>query len=513
MLRSSRSRAALALAVTTALALAAGCTSSAEDLFSHGTTSQTGTGGSSTSSSQGGSGAVGAGGTTNPGGAGGGGGTTTTTSTSSTTTTTTTTGQGGSGGGPVCPLACGGSESCGVGHTGLDDDCDGTVDEGCPCVPGTAQACFRGDPGLIWEPGCFTGTQLCQNGSWGPCVGGVHAIDGCALPEPDCHAIETLPFVPIDLWSGTGAFSNGATGESFTVTCPPGVASCSPVGGSTPPDAYRAVRAGQYMVHYTKQSPPGSCDFPLVVRAPGLRVELDWDLPGVDIDLHVHEPQTTTPWSMQGQSQADCGWANCKAQHFTQPMASSPNWFAGVAPPEAVDWWLEPLFEANACYFAPRNEGQTWQQFGQGCHNPRLDIDTITCNAAQTDLDQNDYCLPEVVSVDYPPMGAWTRIGVHYYSGHQTPSNAHPRVRVHCGGALGAELGPQGYDAPVTFAPAEGVDPQTGVLWLVADVRFVADPCLGLRCEVKPLFADPLLQTPLRTTGPAAGQTFAPPYP
>src|SRR4029079_18457072 len=43
---------------------------------------------------------------------------------------------------------CGPTELCGTGSgNGLDDNCDGKVDEGCLCTPGDVQKCFNGPPG------------------------------------------------------------------------------------------------------------------------------------------------------------------------------------------------------------------------------------------------------------------------------------------------------------------------------------------------------------------------------
>ena len=49
-------------------------------------------------------------------------------------------------------------ESC----NGDDDDCDGSVDEGCPCENGATKDC---------GPCVADGTQTCSGGGWGECVG------------------------------------------------------------------------------------------------------------------------------------------------------------------------------------------------------------------------------------------------------------------------------------------------------------------------------------------------------
>ncbi len=52
---------------------------------------------------------------------------------------------------------------------GLDDDCDGTVDEGCSCQDGETQSCYTGPQGTKGVGPCTGGIQTCQNGSFGTC--------------------------------------------------------------------------------------------------------------------------------------------------------------------------------------------------------------------------------------------------------------------------------------------------------------------------------------------------------
>jgi hypothetical protein len=41
-----------------------------------------------------------------------------------------------------CGSKCGPTELCDPDHVGLDDNCNGTVDEGCSCQPGAVHPCF-----------------------------------------------------------------------------------------------------------------------------------------------------------------------------------------------------------------------------------------------------------------------------------------------------------------------------------------------------------------------------------
>jgi hypothetical protein len=65
---------------------------------------------------------------------------------------------------------------------GLDDDCDGKVDEGCGCTGGTTQVCGS-------EVGsCEYGYQECTNGTWSDCTGGIEEFpEICGdLLDNDC---------------------------------------------------------------------------------------------------------------------------------------------------------------------------------------------------------------------------------------------------------------------------------------------------------------------------------------
>lgn len=432
-----------------------------------------------------------------------------------------------------CGTACGPVELCDPDHLGLDDDCNGQVDEICDCSAGSAHSCFKGDPSYLSSPGCFPGTMKCtENGQWGPCVGGVHATDDqkCYLNDTAaCHPISAVPFQDVNLKDGTGSFSDDAepNTEVWTVTCPPGISPCPAVGGMFPPDDFKPLQSGEYTVTYEKGVAGGgtaTCTYPLFVGAPGLRVELEWEHDlgedGVDLDLHLHQPNNTGPWGITGVPQ-DCTWSNCTVDYFDPffPNFSSPDWFNGAAPPDPVDWYLDPVFEKNTCYFAPRGKGQDWQNLGQGCHNPRLDLDNIYCDPLILDVEDESFCAPENVNIDYPPKDEWTRIGVHYYSSHGLSYDVHPRIKVFCNGALAAELGPAGYyepQAPITFVPSDGAGGFAGNrFWLVADVMFVDSQCGNKGCVVQPIYGDPAAKTPLFVTDTFAQSPggFGPGYP
>ncbi len=52
---------------------------------------------------------------------------------------------------------------------GIDNDCDGITDPGCDCILGQTRSCGGPNVGV-----CKTGTQTCSSaGTWGACVGAV----------------------------------------------------------------------------------------------------------------------------------------------------------------------------------------------------------------------------------------------------------------------------------------------------------------------------------------------------
>ncbi|WP_437730738.1 hypothetical protein [Sorangium sp. So ce1335] len=422
-----------------------------------------------------------------------------------------------------CGSGCGREELCTAAHLGLDDDCDGEIDEECPCVPGQAHSCFRGDPSFRDSEGCFPGTQLCdETGTWGPCLGGVHADETCYVNSSvACHPIQALPFASVDLKAGTGIFSADAVAgsERWTVACPDGVDPCPAVSGSNPADDFRPLQSGEYIVTYTKRVAGGetqSCKYPLFVGAGGLRVELEWehDFGRVDLDLHLHKPNNTQPWSMTG-SAVDCGWNNCTIAQFAIPSERQVRWFSDSGePPDPVNWFLDPVDSNNTCFFAPRGVGDAWRANRMGCHNPRLDLDNRSCDAEVTDPEREDFCAPENINIDFPPKRQWMRVGVHYYGhGGVLPDDVHPRVKIYCNSALGADLGPTGFyspERPVAFAPGDAGDR----FWLVADVLFPEpDECGQATCIVQPIYDNPDTKTPLLTTRDHVETDFGPAYP
>jgi MYXO-CTERM domain-containing protein len=112
-----------------------------------------------------------------------------------------------------------GTEIC----NGLDDDCDGTVDPGCECAAGETRPCG----GTEDEGACQPGTQTCDaTGTWGDCEGAVGpGTESCNGEDDDCD----------------GAVDEAGGGDDVAIgLCDPGEqcvgGDCVPVDPVTPPN-------------------------------------------------------------------------------------------------------------------------------------------------------------------------------------------------------------------------------------------------------------------------------------
>ncbi|MBN2360859.1 MAG: hypothetical protein JXR83_15495, partial [Deltaproteobacteria bacterium] len=132
----------------------------------------------------------------------------------------------------------------------LDNDCDGNVDEGCPCTPGDVQRCFLGPPGRRNVGACADGQQLCvmqgeEGGAWGDCTGGISPrgevcdeldndcngctdeVEGCVNPQGTCPAPgdprtpDGRPFANYQLRGGDFFTGNNAIGWHWSVVGTP----------------------------------------------------------------------------------------------------------------------------------------------------------------------------------------------------------------------------------------------------------------------------------------------------
>jgi hypothetical protein len=249
---------------------------------------------------------------------------------------------------PVADNAgCGppGYEICG---DGLDNDCNGKVDDGCPCHPGDVQRCFLGPPGKRGVGGCTDGTQTCigssEFGGWDDCIGSIgpqsevcdgldNDCNGCAddqlccggggilCPAPNDPRIAPVAPFQTKMYTGSQFFVGNAVtwtwtveggpcdklfaSADFTPQMMPPPQSFKLMGGNTANPSIYFSLSGDYTVTLTVVDDKGrtyTCKWVQRVVAPGVRFELCWDHQGTgaqgggDLDLHVHRSGTTTGW-------------------------------------------------------------------------------------------------------------------------------------------------------------------------------------------------------------------------
>jgi len=81
------------------------------------------------------------------------------------------------------------NELCDGNNDGIDDNCNGLIDEGCPCVKGSVDSCYSGAPETRKVGACKDGVQTCtETNQWGPCVGDVlPVLELCNAIDDDCN--------------------------------------------------------------------------------------------------------------------------------------------------------------------------------------------------------------------------------------------------------------------------------------------------------------------------------------
>ena len=416
---------------------------------------------------------------------------------------------------PCDPSECGPAELCGElgSGDGLDNDCNGEVDEICPCTPGETRPCFVGPPSARGQGTCADGLMSCDEfGSWGPCSGGSfpepedcdgadndcdelidEELEGCDSPL-ECPSTDTAaPLSTVEL-DGSRIYDGEYDSWSWEVFCPPTVDTCpTPADPTARNTEIYLISSGSYRIRATIviDGETHTCQYTIDVQGDGLRVELTWDTQGsahgnTDVDLHLHRPGTTTEWF---DSNDDCYFSNCKSSAHSSTWSDPP------------DWGLAHTDDVTACNEAPHGHGEEWEEVGY-CANPRLDVDIISCDSTVTDATSGSFCSPENINVDNPPLGETFRIMVNYYSEHSHSGPTIPTINIYCGGAPRATLG--GVDelgeprVQLVNGSSYGANNDN---WMVADVTFEVGECGGIDCRIEPIRRDD--GTPWVQTGPA----------
>ncbi|MCK6571890.1 hypothetical protein L6V77_12440 [Myxococcota bacterium] len=125
---------------------------------------------------------------------------------------------------------------------GVDNDCNGEADDiangNCECAPNEMRACYSGPANTVGRGLCQSGTQTCQAGAWGACVGEVvPTAEICDGRDNDCN--NRNDDVP-----GLGdvcAVGAGGCRRDGTLECGNGGLQCNALAGAPAPETCNGV--------------------------------------------------------------------------------------------------------------------------------------------------------------------------------------------------------------------------------------------------------------------------------
>ncbi|MGK0362032.1 MAG: Notch-like protein, partial [Bradymonadia bacterium] len=117
---------------------------------------------------------------------------------------------------------------------GADGDCDGLIDEtlDCSCAPGDSQACYAGPLGTQGVGACAGGQQRCAGALWGACAGmRAPTSELCNQTDDDCDGVvdEGLDGAPCQR-------GQGACGAQGVLRCQPAGLVCDAETGAPVPE-------------------------------------------------------------------------------------------------------------------------------------------------------------------------------------------------------------------------------------------------------------------------------------
>lgn len=362
---------------------------------------------------------------------------------------------------PFC--SPGGAEICG---DGLDNNCDGQPDEGCPCDHGAVQSCYPGDALQLSTPrsACRLGRQTCDDGRFGPCEGAQgpapelcdgldNDCDGelnediaCDNSPPTVQCPEDQVGAPLSFFDLSADYRDPDGGAPARVRWrlidKPRGTSAQPA----PPNALDtrifADLQGRYVLELKATDAMGASDTCRTtvetISDDGLRIEMVWNIDSpeddADVDLHLMK-QPDGQWFEPEGAQDDCFWRNCR-----------------VCADQSETFCREKLSEDSTAltprlvWFPPSDDD-----------DPRLDLDDVQGYG------------PENINIRAPRDGRY-RVGVHYWHAHESDA-ADVVLRIYCRGALAREF------EPVTLHAPGGFGGDSTEFWEVADIVWAQGRC------------------------------------
>lgn len=303
----------------------------------------------------------------------------------------------------------GAAPACNDNNACTTDSCDPTI--GCRYLP-VAQNTPCADADLCdGNEACIDGVcrssvaldcndnNACTTDGCVPASGCTHVAGSCNAPNVTCGAaIATTPLATVTI-SGSGSDPDGgAVSYRWTVTSAPNGSTSQPNAPTAATTTFYVDLAGDYELTLTVTDNEGessSCKvFISAVPTELLHIELVWDTPYGDADLHMVRP--------------------------------------GVA--VATAWYT-----TDDCWYG--NTTTAWPPNGQA-------------NNASLDVDETDGYGPENINIDQTPANGLFTIGVAYYCSHSvaargggppepvTPGDgpAIASVRIYCRGTLAQEI-------------------------------------------------------------------------